>query len=129
MKEQRSFDSIHIQGMRLWSHVGVLEVERLLGQYFLLDFTLWIDLQKSSVSDDINDIDDYSLAIKKIQELSFDIKCLTIEAYSYQILDLLEELYGAIPMQIKLTKCSPPVNGFTGSVSLTRNRNMIADIK
>ena len=114
--------AIHVTELNLWSHVGVLPKERLNGQAFLLDFSLWLNLDNASKNDELNESADYSVAIKRIQQLSMEINCLTIEHYSEKILDALESLYGAIPMRILLRKCSPPVDGFSGYVSIERRR-------
>ena len=122
-------EAISIEKLQLWAHVGVLENERLLGQYFLLNFTVWVDIDQASIKDDVSLTVDYSLAIAKLQEFSFEFKCETIEYYSHKILDVLEELYGSLPMEISLTKCSPPVAGFMGSVSISRSRNKRTQVK
>ena len=57
------------------------------------------------------------------QELAYEVKCLTIETFSDQILDLLEDLYGSVPIRVCLKKCSPPVSGFSGTVAIERTRN------
>ena len=113
---------IHVKCLRLWSHVGVLDHERILGQWFELDFSLWLDVQKAGTNDDLSESIDYSEAIKSLQSLSLEINCFTIEAYSEQILDCLENLYGQIPMKIFLRKSSAPVSGFTGVVAIERKR-------
>ena len=115
--------AIHVKGLRLWAHVGVLEHERLLGQLFNVDFTLWLDLDQASEYDDLSLTADYSIAIRELQELSFQLNCLTIEHFSHQILDRLEVLYGRIPMRVSLCKCAAPVPGFTGSVEVEKFRN------
>ena len=115
--------AIHVNGVSLWSHVGLLQQERLNGQQFLLDFSIWLDLDIASKNDNLDESADYSLAIKSIQQLSFEINCLTIEHYSEKILDTLEDLYGSVPMRVLLCKCSPPVNGFNGTVSVEKIRN------
>ena len=124
MSDKHKLSSIHVQGLNLWSHVGVLDHERLLGQSFLLDLTIWIDLESAALNDDLSKTADYSLAIKSIQELSLEINCLTIEHFSERILEKFEALYGDVPIQITLEKCSPPIDGFNGSVSITRSRNL-----
>ena len=124
MSDKYKLSSIHVQSLNLWSHVGVLDHERLLGQSFLLDFTVWIDLESAALNDDLTKTADYSLAIKSIQQLSLDINCLTIEHFSERILEKFEALYGDVPIQITLEKCSPPIDGFNGSVSITRSRNL-----
>ena len=115
-------DFIHVEGLRLWAHVGVLEHERLLGQYFELNFSLMIDLGEASRNDDMEKTVDYSIAIKQIQKLAFSVECLTLERFSEEILDCLEDLYGHVPMKIVLKKCSAPVSGFSGKVAVERNR-------
>jgi len=122
--DKHKLSSIHVQSLNLWSHVGVLDHERLLGQSFLLDFTIWIDLESAALNDDLTKTADYSLAIKSIQQLSLEINCLTIEHFSERILENIEALYGDVPIQITLQKSSPPIDGFNGSVSITRSRNL-----
>ena len=118
-------DQIHVRGLRLWSHVGVLEQERIQGQWFELDFSLGLNVDEAAQKDDLSLTHDYSIGINELQKLSFQINCLTIEAYSQKILDLLENIYGKIPIKIYLRKCSPPVAGFTGFVEIERSRNFI----
>ena len=124
MIDKHKLSSIHVQSLNLWSHVGVLDHERLLGQSFLLDFTVWIDLESAALNDDLSKTADYSLAIKSIQQLSMEINCLTIEHFSEVILEKIEALYGDVPIKICLKKCNPPIDGFSGSVSITRSRNL-----
>ena len=123
MSQFHNLSAIHIKDINLWAHVGVLESERINGQSFVLDISFWLDLDESSKLDQLDKSIDYSEVIKAIQNLSFEIKCLTIEYFSDQILNLLESLYGQVPMKIMLKKCSPPIHGFTGSVLIEKKRN------
>ena len=118
-----NLSAIHIRDINLWAHVGVLESERINGQSFILDISFWLDLDESSKFDQLDKSIDYSEVIKAIQKLSFEIKCLTIEYFSDQILNVLESLCGTIPINILLKKCSPPINGFSGSVLIEKKRN------
>ncbi|WP_036917888.1 MULTISPECIES: dihydroneopterin aldolase [unclassified Prochlorococcus] len=122
MSSRSNLSRINIETINLWSHVGVLEDERLLGQSFLLDISIWVDVEEAGREDDLLKSTDYSLAIISIQELALKIECFTIECFSEQILNTIESLYGRIPMHILLRKCSPPIDGFTGSVSIERDR-------
>ncbi|MEB3308411.1 MAG: dihydroneopterin aldolase, partial [Cyanobacteriota bacterium] len=47
----------------------------------------------------------------------------TLEHYSEQMLDLAEELYGPVPIQLELRKCAAPVAGFSGVVAIARQRH------
>ena len=125
MNKSHNLSAIHIKDINLWAHVGVLESERIHGQSFLLDISFWLDLDESSKLDQLDKSVDYSEAIQAVQKLSLDIKCLTIEYFSGQILNLLESLYGSIPIKILLKKCNPPIKGFTGSVLIEKKRNFL----
>ena len=126
MNQFHNLSTIHIRDINLWAHVGVLDSERLHGQSFVLDISFWLDLDESSRLDQLDKSIDYSEVIKVVQKLSFEVKCLTIEFFSDQILNVLESLYGKVPINICLKKCSPPIHGFTGSVSIERRRNFSA---
>ena len=125
MTDIRNLGVIHVKDVNLWAHVGVLERERLLGQDFSVDFSIWFDFSYASKHDDLSSTVDYGIAIKGLQKLAFTINCLTIEKFSDLILDFLEELYGALPMKILLKKCEPPIEGFRGIVEIERSRNLI----
>ena len=125
MSQFNNLSAIHIKDINLWAHVGVLENERIHGQSFLLDISFWLDLNESSNLDQLDKTVDYSETIEAIKKLSFEIKCFTIEYFSDQILNLLESLYGPIPIHIFLTKCSPPIQGFTGTVQIEKKRNFL----
>ena len=116
-------DAIHVRGLRLWAHVGVLEQERRDGQWFSLDISLWSDLSSAAASDDLDSSLDYSLAIRSLQYLARDIRCLTIEHFSDRVLDRLEQLYGPVPVRLTLSKCAAPVPGFDGVVAVERVRH------
>ena len=115
-------DCLHVRGLKLWSHVGVLPFERLEGQWFELDFRLGLYCSAIASSDALADTLDYSQLIAALQRQARDIRCETIEFYSECILDLVEQLYGAIPIHLQLCKCQAPVPGFDGLVAIERYR-------
>ena len=115
-------DSIHVSGLRLWAHVGVLEHERALGQWFELEFWLGGDLSRAAAADDLEASFDYAIAIEALRRLSRVLVCRTLEHFSERILTSLEELYGPIPMRLELRKCRAPIPGFDGMVSVCRQR-------
>ena len=122
MIDLQHLGAIHVKDVHLWAHVGVLEQERRLGQLFVLDFSIWLDLDEAAGNDDLSSTADYSLAILELQKLAFNLNCITIEFFSDQILDCLERLYGASPMQILLCKRHAPIPGFKGRVAIERRR-------
>jgi dihydroneopterin aldolase len=116
-------DAIHIQDLRVWAHVGVLERERLEGQWFSLDLTLLVDCQAAARSDALTDTADYSLAVQAVQTLASELRCHTIEHFSERVLERLADLYGAMPMRVLLRKTKPPIPGFSGTVAVERHRH------
>ena len=79
-------DWIHLQELRLWAHVGVLEHERRDGQWFQLDISLGLDLSQSAQNDALDHTADYSLAVIALQQLVKEFNCSTIERFSEEIL-------------------------------------------
>ena len=121
--EERISDRIVVRKLRLWAHVGVLESERQLGQWFELDLELGFDLSAAAAGDDLGASLDYSLAIKALQRQASEVQVQTLEHYSELIFTCLEALYGPVPMQLELRKCRAPVPGFGGSVAVRRRRH------
>ena len=115
-------DCLHVRGLKLWSHVGVLPFEQLEGQWFELDLRLGLDCSAIASSDALADTLDYSQLIAALQGQARELGCQTIEFYSERILDLVEQLYGAIPIHLQLCKCQAPVPGFGGLVAIERFR-------
>jgi dihydroneopterin aldolase len=120
--DARLRDAIEVRGLRLWAHVGVLEVERERGQWFELSFRLAADLSAAARRDDLGASHDYARAISALQEQARSVRCRTLEHWSERILDLLEELYGQVPIELELIKCAAPVAGFSGTVAVRRRR-------
>ena len=65
---------------------------------------------------------DYSQLIAALQRQALELRCQTIEAYSERILELIETLYGPMPIHLQLRKCHAPVPGFDGLVAIERYR-------
>lgn len=118
-------DRIGVRGLRLWAHVGVLDVERAEGQWFELDLELAVDLARAGGSDALGDTLDYSQLITALQCQARAICCHTLEHYSERILDLAEKLYGPVPIRLELRKCHAPVPGFGGVVAVKRRRRWL----
>lgn len=52
-------DRIELRGLRIRGHHGVFDHERRDGQEFVVDITVWIDLDRAAASDDLADTLDY----------------------------------------------------------------------
>ena len=115
-------DVIRVDDLRLWAQVGVLDHERRDGQWFRVDLALHLDVSQAALADSLEATADYSRAVQALQTLASEIRCQTIEHFSERMFEVLEQLYGSIPIQLRLCKCHPPIPGFAGTVSLERWR-------
>ena len=109
---------LKIENIKLWARVGVLDVERELGQLFSLDIFLWTDFEKCTINDDIKKTVDYSKLVQILKDQSKKIYCYTIEKYSNAILEIIDQEFKISKIKIILTKCNPPITGFDGKVSI-----------
>ena len=111
---------LKIEDIKLWARVGVLDVERELGQLFSLDIFLWTDFEECTANDDIKKTVDYSKLVEILKGQSKKIYFFTIEKYSKAILEIIDSEFKLSKIKIILTKCKPPIIGFDGKVSIVR---------
>lgn len=78
-------DKIIIKDLKIYAYHGVHEEEKINGQQFILDITVWLDLTVPSGTDELCDTVSYSEIIRKATEV------FTAEKY-----DLIERAAGAV---------------------------------
>jgi dihydroneopterin aldolase len=116
-------DTICLSGIKAYGYTGALPEENILGQWFEAEITLQLDLAKASQSDNLVDTCDYrdliDNALRIIREEQFQ---------------LIERLAGAIAtttlkadprlqqVTVKVTKLSPPIQNFSGQISVEITR-------
>ena len=81
---------------------------------------MWTDFENCTLNDDIKKTVDYSKLVQILKEQSKKIYCFTIEKYSNSILEIIDKEFKLSKIKIILTKCSPPITGFDGKVSIVR---------
>lgn len=62
-------DRIELRGLAVRGHHGVFEHERIDGQDFVIDITVWIDLAGAAASDDLGDTYDYGVLAQRAAEI------------------------------------------------------------
>lgn len=73
-------DRITLTGIRAWAHHGVLEHERRLGQRFVVDLVLEVDLEAAGVSDDLADTIDYGAVAATVHDRITGVTHQLVEA-------------------------------------------------
>jgi dihydroneopterin aldolase len=118
-------DSIQVTGIRAYGYVGYLPEERVLGQWFEVDLTLWIDLTAAGKSDNLEDTLDYRQAISIVKEQIKNSKFALIEKLVSTIADELLQLAKVKQVRIKLSKPAAPIPDFEGRITLDITRGFL----
>lgn len=111
-------DSIQVSGIRCYGYTGYLPEEQVLGQWFEVDLTMWLDLTAAGKSDALADTFDYRNAITTVQNLVKNSKFALIERLAEVIAsDILQQPL-VQKVQVRLTKLAPPIPDFTGKITV-----------
>ncbi|HEY9794705.1 MAG TPA: dihydroneopterin aldolase [Leptolyngbyaceae cyanobacterium] len=115
-------DCIHLTGIRCYGYTGYLQEEQVLGQWFEVDLTLWLDLAPSGESDNIADTLDYRSAIETVQQLVKTSKFALVEKLANAIADAILELAQVQQVQVRLSKLAAPIPNFGGKITIDITR-------
>lgn len=117
-------DSIQVSGIRAYGYVGYLPEEKVLGQWFEVDLTLWIDLSAAGKSDEITDTLDYREAIAIVKEQITTAKFDLVEKLVSAIADKILSLEKVNQVRVQLSKPAAPIPNFSGRITLDITRRI-----
>ncbi len=113
-------DYITVSGIRAYGYIGVLPEENVLGQWFEVDLTLWLDLSVAGKSDKLSDTHNYADIIQQTQRIIQTEKFKLIECLGDAIAtQALANDSRLEKVQVTVTKLTAPVPNFDGKVSIT----------
>ena len=126
----KNLNKIYLKGVRAYGYVGYLPEENVLGQWFEVDATLWVDFEKSTHNDEIEDTVNYISCISKIETLIQTQKFKLIERLVGAIADSLLEDKMIAQVEVRVIK-RPPIPNFQGSVAveIVRSRSQTSHAK
>jgi dihydroneopterin aldolase len=113
-----------LKGVRAYGYTGLLPEENVLGQWFEVDVTLWVDFEAATKSDKISDTYDYRAAIGAIESIIQTSKFALIERLAGAICDRLLEDPKIEQLELRVTK-HPPIPNFLGSVAVEVRRDRL----
>ncbi|HBB31034.1 MAG TPA: dihydroneopterin aldolase [Cyanobacteria bacterium UBA8803] len=116
-------DCIHLTGIRCYGYTGYLPEEQVLGQWFEVDLTLWLDLAAAGESDDIRDTLDYRLAIETVKQLVKTSQFALVEKLASAIAHAILKLDRVQQVRVQLSKPAAPIPDFGGKISIDITRN------
>lgn len=118
----KKMDAISIAGIRCYGYTGALPEEQVLGQWFEVDLTLWLDLSLASHSDVLEDTFNYCQAITTVKHIVKTSKFALIERLSGEIAKTILEEELIEKVHVKLTKVAAPIPDFDGKISIELTR-------
>jgi 7,8-dihydroneopterin aldolase/epimerase/oxygenase len=110
--------TIEISGLSLFTHVGVTEAEREVGQRLLLDLRLEVVDCDATVTDRIEDTVDYGSVCDTANLVAQQRSYKTLERLCAAIADRLLERYDARIVWVKAAKPEPPLPFNVSEVSV-----------
>lgn len=119
-------DAIQITGIRCYGYTGYLPEEQVLGQWFEVDLTLWVDLSKAGQSDRIEDTCDYRGAISTVKNLIKEQKFALVEKLAAAIADEILKLEKVEQVRVQLSKPAAPIPDFEGRITIDITRSQIS---
>lgn len=119
-------DQLHINGLRCYGYTGYLPEETRLGQWFEVNLVLWLDLTAAAQSDRLDDTADYRQVIESVRRVVEGEAFKTVERLAGAVVQSLLSLERFSQVQVKLTKLSPPIPQFSGSITVELTRSRMA---
>ncbi|WP_159790106.1 dihydroneopterin aldolase [Sodalinema gerasimenkoae] len=120
-------DSIELSQIRCYGYTGFLPEEQVLGQWFEVDLTLWLNLQDASQSDVIDDTLDYRQAIAQVKEIIKQEKFALVERLAGAIADSMLNLDKVQQVRVRLSKPAAPIPDFGGRITIDITRPLPQD--
>ena len=101
--------TIEISGLSLYTHHGVGEAERELGQRLVFDIAFELDECDATVTDRIEDTVNYAEVCEQVALGAQERSYKTLERLCTAVADRLIDRFGAESVRVKATKPEPPI--------------------
>lgn len=115
---RRTSDKILITGISFYGHHGAREEERILGQRFLVDVELILDLRAAGGSDDLALTVDYADVVKRITAIGRTRRFHLLEALAEAMAAELLERFRIQEVRVRVMKSPLPLEDCVGSAGV-----------
>lgn len=116
-------DSINLTGMEFFGYHGALPEENRLGQRFIVDLMMELDLREAGAKDSLEDTVNYAEVYAVIRGIVEGQPFKTLEALAENIAVTLRREYGKIvKLTVTVHKPGAPIAGIFRDVSVTIRR-------
>ena len=111
-KDQRmGNDKILLEGLAFYGYHGLNQEEKILGQRFIVDVSMELDLQQAGKSDDLNDTVSYSAVYDDIREIIQGPSVNLLEALAEKITQAILRYEGVQAVTVRVKKPEVPLKG------------------
>jgi dihydroneopterin aldolase len=101
--------TIEVSGLSLYTHLGVTEAEREVGQRLVIDLRLEVGECDAIVTDRVEDTIDYAEVCEAVALAAQQRSYRTLERLCAAVAERLVEHFGAESVWIKIAKPEPPI--------------------
>jgi dihydroneopterin aldolase len=116
-------DRIHLTNIRAYGYTGALPEETVLGQWFSVDLTLWVDIAAAGASDNLEETVDYREAIAIVKTTIQTQTYALIERLATVISEQILTLPRVTQVRVQLTKEAAPIPDFGGKIAIDMTRS------
>jgi dihydroneopterin aldolase len=116
-------DSIRISGIRHYGYTGFFPEEQVLGQWFEVNLTLWLDLATTGANDQLENTLNYAEVVAAVTAVMDAARFKTLERLNTAILERVLAFAQVRRAHSELVKLSPPIPGFGGQITIAMTRS------
>ncbi|NLB02957.1 MAG: dihydroneopterin aldolase [Bacteroidales bacterium] len=117
-----TMDYLQLNEMKFFAYHGVNEQERIVGNTYLVNLKLSLDMSKACQSDQLEDTLNYAKVYKQVAAV-MHIPCNLIEHLAEKICRQLRHTFPEIQgIEVKVKKCHPPIVGIMESAEVILER-------
>lgn len=110
---------IELENMEFFARHGCFEEEKVIGNRFVVNVSLEVDIEKPAKSDSINDALNYQQAYLLVKQ-EMEKPSNLLEHVAGRIINTLYDTFPQLKKAtVKVCKMNPPVGGKVGSSSIT----------
>ena len=120
---ERLADVIAVKGMQFFGYHGVYEEEQRLGQRFVVNVWLYLDLKRAGMTRNVDDTVDYGLAYQVVRRIVEGEPIPLIESLAEEIsTQLLGAFARLLGVEVEVEKPGAPMAGVFDTVSVRIQR-------
>jgi len=121
-------DLIRIAGIRHYGYTGFFAEEQVLGQWFEVNLSLWLDLATTGANDQLENTLNYAEVVAEVTAVMDAARFKTLERLNTAILDRVLAFAQVRRAHSELVKLSPPIPGFGGQITIAMTRSKASGV-